>query len=331
MPMNKNPVVMVTGASAGVGRAVVRRFARDQPRIGLIARGTDGLRGAADEVRAAGGEPLILPCDVADFDAVDTAADKLEEQFGPIDIWINVAFAGVMARFVDITPEDYRRVTEVTYLGQINGARAALKRMIPRDRGSVVMTGSALAYRGIPLQSAYCGSKHAIQGWHDSIRAELFHAGSRVHVAMVQLPGVNTPQFDWMKTDLPCKPKPASPPYQPEIAAQAIHYAAHHRRKQIMVGWPTMEAIWGDAFASSLLDRYLGRTGFAGQQSDEPVEPGRRNNLWEPVPGDHGAHGRFDAIARPRSSQLWLTTHRGLVAGVLAAGLGIAALAGRRR
>jgi NAD(P)-dependent dehydrogenase (short-subunit alcohol dehydrogenase family) len=290
----------------------------------LIARGRDKLESTAREVEQLGGEALVLPCDVADHEAVDAAADQAEAHFGPIDIWVNVAFAGVMARFVDIAPEDYKRATEVTYLGQVNGARAALKRMLPRDRGAIVLTGSALAYRGIPLQSAYCGAKHAIQGFQDSLRAELFHAKSRVHVAMVQLPGVNTPQFDWMQTDMPCKLKPASPPYQPEVAARALHWAAHHRRKQVMVGGSTVLAIWGDRLASGLLDRYLGRTGFAGQQADEPIDPGRQSNLWEPVDRDYGAHGRFDAVARRSSPQLWANLHR----GALAAGAGLIAAAG---
>lgn len=324
-------IVVVTGASAGVGRAVVRRFARDGAAIGLIARGADGLAGAARDVEAAGGVALALPCDVADAAAVEAAAQRVEDELGPIDIWINVAFAGVMARFWDIAPEDYRRVTDVTYHGQVNGTRAALRHMLPRNRGHIVLVGSALAYRGIPLQSAYCGAKHAIQGFQDSLRAELFAAKSRVHVAMVQLPGVNTPQFDWMKTDLPCKPRPASPPYQPEIPTEAIHYAAHHRRKEIRVGFPTLEAIYGDSIASPLLDRYLGATGIRGQQDDEPVEPGRRDNLWAPVPGDQGAHGRFDATARRVSPQLWMTTHRGTVAAGAAALLGLAALLARPR
>lgn len=333
MTEQKPPVVVVTGASAGVGRAVVRRFARDKARIGLIARGRDGLEGAAAEVAEAGGEALILPLDVADAGAVDRAAAETEDTFGPIDIWINVAFAGVLSRFIDMSLDDYRRVTEVTYLGQVHGTMAALKRMVPRDRGHVVLVGSALAYRGIPLQSAYCGAKHAIQGFHDSVRSELIHAKSRVHIAMVQLPGVNTPQFDWIRTNLPMKPKPASPPYQPEVPAEAIHYAAHHRRKQIMVALPTVEAIWGDRIASSALDHYLAASSFKGQQSDEPIEPGRRDNLYEPVPGDHGAHGRFDATARTWSPQLWATTHRGglALAGLGAAALGGAALALRRR
>ncbi|HET8611539.1 MAG TPA: SDR family oxidoreductase [Sphingomonas sp.] len=336
MAKNGKPeVVVITGASAGVGRAVARRFARDGARIALIARGRDKLESTAREVEELGGEALVLPCDVADHEAVDAAAEQAEEHFGPIDIWINVAFAGVMARFIDITPEDYRRATEVTYLGQTNGARAALKRMLPRNRGHIVLTGSALAYRGIPLQSPYCGAKHAIQGFQDSLRSELFHANSRVHVAMVQLPGVNTPQFDWMKTDMPCKLKPASPPYQPEVAAEAIHFAAHCRRKQIMVGGSTVLAIWGDRLASGLLDRYLGATGFAGQQADEPIEPGRQNNLWEPVDRDYGAHGRFDATSRNASLQLWANLHRGLTAAgvglIAAAGAGAYALTRRRK
>ncbi|HEU4959309.1 MAG TPA: SDR family oxidoreductase [Sphingomonas sp.] len=326
------PIVVITGASAGVGRAVVRQFAKDKAKVALIARGLDGLKAAAEEVKAAGGEAMILPLDVSDMAAVEDAASKVEDRFGPIDIWINVAFAGVLARFVDMAMADYKRVTEVTYLGQVHGTYAALKRMLPRDKGSIVLVGSALAYRGIPLQSAYCGAKHAIQGFHDSLRSELLHAKSNVHVAMVQLPGVNTPQFDWIKTDLPMQPKPASPPYQPEIVARAIHYAAHHRRKSIEVGWPTLEAIWGDKIASPLLDRYLARTGFKGQQGDEPVSPDRQNNLWHPVPGDHGAHGRFDAIARTRSPQTWMTTHRGATAAIAAAGLAAAgALLGWRR
>ncbi|GAA4764882.1 SDR family oxidoreductase [Stakelama sediminis] len=323
MPKNSRPpVVVITGASAGVGRAVVREFAKDKARIGLIARGRDGLEGAAREVEAAGGEAMILPLDVADAQAVDEAADKVEERFGPIDIWVNVAFAGVVSRFVDMTMEEYKRVTEVTYLGQVHGTYAALKRMMPRNKGSIVLVGSALAYRGIPLQSAYCGAKHAIQGFEDSIRAELFAAKSKVRLSMVHLPGVNTPQFDWIKTKMPMQPKPASPPYQPEIPARAIHFAAHHKRKQIFLGWPTWEAIWGDRFASGLLDRYLGATGVSGQQDKEPISPERKDNLWEPVPGDHGAHGRFDDNARTGSSQLWLTMHRAKVA------LGMAGLAG---
>ena len=326
----KSPVVVITGASAGVGRAVVRRFARDKANIGLIARGLDGLEAARREVQAAGSQALVCPCDVSDYAALDQAADRIEKELGPIDIWINVAFAGVLSRFIDMEIDDYHRVTDVTYHGQVHGTHIALKRMLPRDAGSIVLVGSALAYRGIPLQSAYCGSKHAIQGFHDSLRSELIHAGSRIHVSMVQLPGVNTPQFDWIKTNLPNKPKPASAPYQPEIAAEAIHFAAHSRRKSVKLGWPTLEAIWGDRFASPLLDRYLAATGFSGQQADEPVSPDRKDNLYQPVSGDHGAHGRFDAKARAHSSQLWLTRHRTPI-GLAVACLGLAVSAVLKR
>lgn len=318
------PVVVVTGASAGVGRAVVRRFARDGARIGLIARGIDGLEAARREVEAAGGEAEIYPCDVAEQAEVEEAAACFERELGPIDIWINAAFAGVLGRFADMDMVDYRRVTDVTYHGQVYGTRAALDRMLPRGRGSIVLVGSALAYRGIPLQSAYCGAKHAIQGFQDSLRAELIAAKSGINVSMVQLPGVNTPQFDWIRTRMPMKPRPASPPYQPEIAAEAIHYAAFHRRKEIKLGLPTWVAVWGDRLASPLADRYLAATGISGQQSDEPIAPGRRDNLYDPVPGDHGAHGRFDATARTRSPQLWLTTHRAQAA----LGFGAALVAG---
>ena len=318
------PVVVVTGASAGVGRAVVRRFAEDRAKIGLIARGYDGLEATRQEVEDAGGQALVCPCDVANHEEVEDAAEAIEQELGPIDIWINAAFAGILAPFMEVSPEDYARVTDVTYMGQVHGARAALARMMPRNRGSIVLVGSALAYRGIPLQSAYCGAKHAVQGFQDSLRSELLNAKSDVHVSMVQLPGVNTPQFDWIRTTMPKKPKPASPPYQPEIAAEAIHYAAYHRRKEITLGWPSLQAIWGDRLASGLVDRYLAATGIEGQQDEEPVSPDRRDNLHEPVPGDRGAHGRFDATAKTRSSQLWLTTHR----AEAALGIGLALLAG---
>ncbi len=314
----KQEVVVITGASAGVGRATARAFARRGARIGLIARGVDGLKATRREVMELGGEAIAISCDVADAAALDDAAEEVEATFGPIDVWINVAFAGIMAPFLETPLEDYKRVTEVTYLGQVHGTMAALKRMVPRNRGSVVLVGSALAYRGIPLQSAYCGAKHAIQGFQDSVRSELIHAGSRVHISMVQLPGVNTPQFDWIKTTLPRKPKPASPPYQPEVAADAIYFAAHSRRKSVMVGFPTIEAIWGDRLFSSLLDHYLGWTGFRGQQDRELVEPGRQNNLYYPVSGDHGAHGRFDQTARTRSWQLVLNKNRVIFAAGVA-------------
>ncbi|EQB00956.1 SDR family oxidoreductase [Sphingobium sp. HDIP04] len=332
MKNNHRPVIVVTGASAGVGRAVVRRFAQEGARIALIARGKDGLEATASEVEEAGSEALVLPLDVADAAAVEAAAEETEARFGPIDIWINAAFAGVLSRFLDMDLADYRRVTDVTYHGQVHGVMAALKRMVPRNRGSIVLVGSALAYRGIPLQSAYCGAKHALQGFQDSIRAELLHEKSRVHVSMVQLPGVNTPQFDWIRTSFPTKARPASPPYQPEVAADAIHFAAHHRRKQVIVGFPALEAIWGDRFASSALDHYLGATGVASQQDEERVGPDYRDNLYEPVPGDHGAHGRFDAIARTRSPHWWTSKHRVALgtAGALIAAAASALALGRK-
>ena len=318
---NPSQVVVITGASAGVGRAIVRRYAQDKAKIGLLARGLDGLEGAKAEVEAAGGEALVCQCDVSDYDALEQAAERVEQAFGPIDIWINVAFAGVLGKFIDMEMADFRRVTDVTYMGQVYGTHVALKRMLKRDRGSIVLVGSALAYRGIPLQSAYCGAKHAIQGFQDSVRSELIHAGSKVHLGMVQLPGINTPQFDWIKTDMPMKPQPASPPYQPEIAAEAVHFISRTRRKEVKLGWPTLQAIYGDFLASPLLDRYLAATGVSGQQADEPVSPDRRDNLYEPVPGDHGAHGRFEATARTRSPQLWASKNRGALVG---AGLGLA-------
>lgn len=329
-PARKTQVVVVTGASAGVGRAVVRRFAREGARIGLIARGREGLEATAREVRAAGGEALILPLDVADPEAVEEAAAQVEAHFGAIDVWINAAFAGMLSRFTDMSPAEFRRVTEVTYLGQVHGTLAALRRMQPRNAGTIVLVGSALAYRGIPLQSAYCGAKHAVQGFQDSLRAELTHARSRVHVTMVQLPGVNTPQFDWIRTNLPFAPKPASPPYQPEVAAEAIRFAARARRKEIIVGFPSWQAIWGDHLASPLLDDHLGRTGVDGQQDDRPVEPGRQDNLFAPVPEDRGAHGRFDGQARRHSPLLWVSMHRELLAAV-AVGSGLALATWRRR
>ncbi len=328
------PVVVITGASAGVGRAVVRRFAKDGAKIGLIARGIDGLEGAKREVEEAGGQALIYPCDVADYDEVEAAAECFERELGPIDIWVNAAFSGILAPFMEVDMADYRRVTEVTYYGQVYGARAALKRMMPRNHGSIVLVGSALAYRGIPLQSAYCGAKHAIQGFQDSLRAELLSAKSKVSVSMVQLPGVNTPQFDWIRTTMPNKPQPASPPYQPELAAEAIHFAAHHRRKEVVLGWPSMQAILGEKFVSPLVDRYLAATGISGQQDEEPVARDRKDNLYDPVPGDHGAHGRFDAIARDYSPQLWLTKNRvkaAVGAGAALVAGGLAWAASRRR
>ena len=303
-------VVVVTGASAGLGRAIVRAFAREGAHIGLLARGVDGLQAARFEVEEFGGKALVLPLDVADAEAIEAAAARVEEEFGPIDIWINNAMVSVFSPVKKMTPEEYKRVTEVTYLGVVYGTLAALKRMLPRDRGVIVQVGSALAYRGIPLQSAYCAAKHAIQGFHDSLRSELIHDKSNVRVTMVQLPAMNTPQFSWVKSRLPRKPQPVPPIYQPEIGADAVLFAAHNDRREMYVGYPTVEAIIGDKIAPGFADWYLARNGYEAQQTDEPVETDRRDNLWESVPGDHGAHGTFDDRASTSSPQLWASKNR---------------------
>ncbi len=324
-------VVVVTGASAGVGRATVREFARRGARIGLIARGRDGLEGARRDVEALGGEAEVLACDVSDAKAVENAAEAVESRLGPIGIWINNAMASVFSPVAETPPEEFRRVTEVTYLGVVYGTLAALKRMLRRDRGAIVQVGSALAYRGIPLQAAYCGAKHAIQGFCDSLRCELLHMRSRVRLTMVQMPALNTPQFSWVKSRLLRKAQPVPPIFQPEVAARAIYFAAHHDRRELWVGWPTVEAIAGNKVAPGLLDRYLARTGYESQQTDQPADPDRPDNLWQPLAGDHGAHGDFDARAAAASRQFWATTHRGWLAAGAAAVAAIAVLASRRR
>ena len=317
-------VVVVTGASAGVGRATVRKFAEDGARIGLIGRGRPGLEHAKREVEERGGEALVLPCDVADPAAVDAAASAVEEAFGPIDVWVNDAMVTLYAEFTDIEPEEFERASHVTYLGTVWGTRAALKRMLPRDRGSIVQVSSALAYRGIPLQSAYCGAKHAIKGFTESVITELLHNGSNVHIGMVQLPGLNTPQFTWGRTKLPKQTQPVPPIYQPEVAADAIHFCAYNRRREMYVGYPTVKTIVGEKLAPWLVDRYLARNGYDAQQTDEPLDPEGHDNLFEPVEEDRGAHGPFDDRARSSSVQYLFVKHRGLV---MLAGLGLAAAA----
>ncbi|HXT00295.1 MAG TPA: SDR family oxidoreductase [Elusimicrobiota bacterium] len=333
--MSKNGsgrVVVVTGASAGLGRAIAVEFAKEGARVALLARGREGLAGARAEVEAAGGQALELPTDVSDAAQVEKAAAEAERVLGPIDVWVNNAMVSVFAPVKETTAEEFRRVTEVTYLGVVNGSLSALKRMLPRDRGVIVQVGSALAYRGIPLQAAYCGAKHAIQGFCDSLRCELLHDGSRVRVSMVQMPALNTPQFDWVRSRLPRKAQPVPPVYQPEVGARAVVYASRHPRREIEVGLPTVEAIVGNKAAPGALDRFLARRGYAAQQTEEPEDPDRPDNLWAPLPGDRGAHGRFDEVAKPRSAQLWLTTHRGwlLAAGAAAAGAAALALSRRR-
>jgi len=322
-------VVAVTGASAGVGRATVRELARRGADVGLIARGEQRLQAAAGEVRAAGRRACVAPADVSDADQVERAAARIEAELGAIDVWINVAMAAVLAEVTDTTPDEFRRVTEVTYLGSVHGTQAALRRMLPRDHGVIVQVGSALSRRGIPLQATYCGAKHAIKGFLDSLRAELVHHGSHVRVAHVQLPGLNTPQFSWVRTRLRRHPQPVAPIYQPELAARAIAYAAEHPRRELWVGTPTVYTILGEKFASGLMDRYLGRTNEQAQQADRAIDPEqRRDNLLKPPPGDPGAHGIFDEKAHARSPQLWLTTHRTAVAGG-AVGVTLAAVAAR--
>ena len=303
-------VVVVTGASAGLGRAIVRVFAREGAHIGLLARGRDGLQAAAREVDSLGGRALVLALDVANAEEVDQAAETIEREFGPIDIWINNAMVSVFSPVKEMTAEDYKRVTDVTYLGYVHGTLAALKRMLPRDRGVIVQVGSALAYRGIPLQSAYCAAKHAIQGFHDSLSSELLHDKSHVRVTMVQLPAMNTPQFSWVKSRLPRKPQPVPPIYQPEIGAEAVLFAARNDRREMYVGYPTVAAIVGDKIAPRFADWYLARAGYDAQQTSEPVEADRQDNLWEPLRGDHGAHGTFDERATGFSPQLWANKNR---------------------
>ena len=321
----KAPIVVVTGGTAGIGRATVREFARSGYDVAILARGQDGLDATRREVEQMGRRALAIPTDVADWKAVEAAAGQIERELGSIDVWVNNAFAGIFSRFMDVTAEEYERVTQVTYLGQVNGTRAALKHMLPRDKGKIVLVGSALAYRGIPLQSAYCGAKHAIQGFIDSVRCELLNEKTKVTITMVQMPGVNTPQFDWIRAKLPGQPRPVGKVYQPEVAGRAIYAAAHDTRKEMLVGLPTVEAVWGNKVASSLLDDYLAATGIEAQQRPERVQPDRKDNLFEPVAGDHGAHGSFDSEAVDSSAELWITEHKkelGLAA------LGAAALAG---
>lgn len=306
-------VVVVTGASAGVGRATAQAFGRRGARVGLLARGRDGLEAARREIEASGGEALVVPTDVAHADQVEAAAAAVEERFGPIDLWVNNAMVSVFSPFKEMTPDEFRRVTEVTYLGTVYGTMTALRRMLPRDRGGIVQVGSALAYRAIPLQSAYCGAKHAIQGFTESIRSELLHDRSGVKMTMVQLPALNTPQFGWVKSRLPRKPQPVPPIYQPEVAAQAILWAARHWPREYTVNFGSVAVLMGNKFLPGLGDRYLARVGYDGQQHDGPADPDRPHNLWGALPGDAGAHGEFDHRASSWSTKLWLSRHRGWV------------------
>jgi NADP-dependent 3-hydroxy acid dehydrogenase YdfG len=303
--------VVITGASSGVGRATAREFARRGARIGLIARDRERLELALREVEALGGNGLVLPLDVADAAAVDAAVEQVEAAFGPLDIWVNNAMTSVLSPVHQLQADEVRRVTEVTYLGCVHGTLAALKRMRPRDRGTIVQVGSALAFRSIPLQAAYCGAKHAIEGFTDSLRTELLHDRSRLQVTSVHLPALNTPQFSWVRSRLPRKPQPVPPIFQPEVAARAIVWAALHPRRQVLVGSPTVAAVYGQRIAPGLLDGYLARTGYDSQQTPEPADPGRPDNLFTSVPGEFGAHGEFDARAKSFSLQFNLAYRAG--------------------
>ena len=326
--------VVITGASGGIGRATARLFGERGANVGLIARGEEGLAGAVQDVEAAGGKALPLPADVASFAQVEGAARLAEEHFGPIDTWINVAFASVFAPFREIAPEEFRRVTEVSYLGFVHGTMAALARMRPRDRGTIVQVGSALGARSIPLQSGYCGAKHAINGFTSSLRCELLHERSGVHVTVVQMPAVNTPQFSWVRSKLPRHPQPVPPIYQPEVAARGVLYAADHpERRQYWVGASTAATILANKFVPALLDRYLAKTGYDSQQTDaEPAHHGP-GNLDQAADGkdghDHGAHGAFDDRAHSGSAELWLMQRPALVGTAAVAAAVTAALATR--
>ena len=329
--MKKTEVVVITGASAGVGRATVREFARHGAVIGLIARGRDGLEGARREVEAMGGKALVLPVDVADAAALEAAAGQVERELGPIDVWVNDAMTSVFSPIKEMTADEFRRVTEVTYLGYVYGTLAALKYMLPRNRGTIVHVGSALAYRSIPLQAAYCASKHAALGFYAALRTELLHDKSRVRTTMVQMPALNTPQFGWVRSKLPRKAQPVPPIFQPEVAARAIYHAAHHpNRREYFVGGSTVKAIFGNKLAPSLADRYLARTGYQSQQYDGAKDPDRPDNLYHPVAGDHGAHGSFDDRARTRSWEFWAEAHVKTLATALGVGIGLAGFLWKR-
>jgi NAD(P)-dependent dehydrogenase (short-subunit alcohol dehydrogenase family) len=320
--MTRKPeVVVITGASAGVGRATAQRFAKDGARVALLARDNPALEHAANEVRELGGTALPIAVDVSDAAQVEAAAERIEQELGPIDIWINSAMATVFAPVSETPAEEFRRATEVTYLGAVHGTLAALKRMRSRNRGSIVQVGSALAYRAIPLQAAYCGAKFAIRGFTDALRVELLHDRSKVHVTMVQLSAFNTPQFEWARNRLNGRPQPVPPIFQPELAAKGVHWAAHHRRREVCVGFPAVKAIAINKWFPSLVDRVLARKGYQGQVDMEPVPEERPDNLFDAAPVDYGTHGRFDARAKSHSMQWWLTSNRNAVL------LGIGALA----
>jgi NAD(P)-dependent dehydrogenase (short-subunit alcohol dehydrogenase family) len=322
--MAAKKVVVITGASAGVGRATAHAFGALGADVALLARGREGLEAAAGEVESRGGRALVVAADVADAKAIDAAADQVERSLGPIDIWVNNAMTSVIGPVTKISADEFRRVTEVTYLGVVHGTLSALRHMLPRDRGVIIQVGSTLGYRGIPLQAPYCAAKHAIQGFNDSLYCELLHDRSNVRLCAVNLPALNTPQFRWVRNHMPQKLQPFGTIYEPEVAAEAIVWASEHSRRELNVGWGTTQAIVANSFAPALLDRYLAQIGYDKQQTEEAEEPNRPDNLWEPVPGDGGTHGVFGDRARSISPQLWGNTHR----GIAAAAVGVLAIAG---
>ena len=324
MMNGQRQVVVVTGASAGVGRAIVREFAVRGAAIGLLARDAARLEATRAEVERLGGRALAIPTDVADAEAVESAADRIERELGSIDVWINNAMATVFSRCIEITPAEFQRATAVTYLGTVYGTLAALRRMHPRNRGTIVQVGSALAYRGIPLQAPYCAAKHAVRGFTDSLRCELLHERRNIHLSMVQLSAINTPQFEWCRTRLPRHPQPVPPIFAPEVAARGVVWAADHHPRELNVGWPATRAIVGNKLAPGFADWYLARNGYEAQQTPEPVDADRPSNLFEPVPGDYQAQGRFENRAAHHSWQLWLATHRTAIAWGVAGLLGVA-------
>jgi short-subunit dehydrogenase len=323
MGKKNNDVVVITGASAGLGRAIAKEFARNGARVALLARGKDRLEDARNELERMGAEVLTFSVDVANAEQVDAVASQVEEQWGPIDVWVNNAMVGILSPVKEMEYEEYKRVMEVNFLGQVNGTQAALKRMLPRDKGSIVLVGSALAYRGIPLQSAYCASKHAVQGFFDSLRAELLHDKSNVRVTMPQLPAMNTPQFDWMRNKMPHKPRPMGTIFQPEVSARAIYYSAYHDVREFMVTKATLMSVIGNKLFPGVVDRVLAKKGYKGQQTKEKAEP-RPDNLFEPVEGLYGAHGRFDKKAKSKSKEVWMGKHPVLSSAAALAALALA-------
>lgn len=323
-PMSNPETVVITGASAGLGRAIAQEFAKHGANIGLIARSMERLEEAKREVEYLGGQAIICQGDVADPESHEKAADDVEKAFGSIDIWVNNAMVTVFSEFEKIEPEEFQRVTDVTYMGFVHGTRTALKRMLPRNKGVIVQVGSALSKRSIPLQSAYCGAKHGINGFTDSIRSELIHKKSNVHITMVQLPGMNTPQFQWGRSRMPYKAQPVPPIFQPEVAAEAIYWAAHQRRREVDIGWNTAMILTGNKFFPKEMDEYLGRTNYEAQQMDEPEDPNRADNLFDTVPGKYAAHGRFDRMAKTSSWEFEVSKHRRpILLGALALGAGV--------